>query len=180
MLHAVVRFVHARGAERRRARDVILSYPVERREALRRREQTHAGDAVMVQRLSAAFGVLNARHFGGSLRPVEIRISRRLRTRLGYYRLPADANDRPEIVIGRRHIRRHGWRAALETLLHEMVHQWQHERGLPVDHGRAFRRKAREVGIEPTATRTAGGLLRAARDFLSAARHEMFAACDDR
>jgi hypothetical protein len=38
-----------------------------------------------------------------------------------------------------------------ETLLHEMVHQWQAETGQPVDHGRAFRRKAREVGITPRA-----------------------------
>jgi hypothetical protein len=41
----------------------------------------------------------------------------------------------------------------LDTLLHEMVHQWQDETGRPVDHGREFRRKAREVGIEPTAVK---------------------------
>ena len=28
-----------------------------------------------------------------------------------------------------------------------MVHQWQDETGRPIDHGRAFRAKAREVGI---------------------------------
>jgi hypothetical protein len=32
-------------------------------------------------------------------------------------------------------------------LLHEMVHQWQAENGLPVDHGAVFRRKAQEVGV---------------------------------
>ena len=80
----------------------------------------------------------------------------------------------------RREIREGAMRkgATLETLLHEMVHQWQYEEGLPVDHGARFRSKAREVGIEPAATRAPGGLLRAARDFLSAARYEMFAACD--
>jgi hypothetical protein len=60
-----------------------------------------------------------------------------------------------EIVISRRHIRRHGWKAALETLLHEMVHQWQDETGLTVDHGGEFRRKAREIGIAPSARRAA-------------------------
>ena len=30
-------------------------------------------------------------------------------------------------------------------MLHEMVHQWQAETGLAVDHGRTFRRKAREA-----------------------------------
>ena len=39
------------------------------------------------------------------------------------------------------------------TLLHEMVHQWQHETGRVVDHGAEFRRKAREVGITPAARR---------------------------
>jgi hypothetical protein len=41
-------------------------------------------------------------------------------------------------------------------LLHEMVHQWQAENGLPVDHGAVFRRKAQEVGVLPGARRTVG------------------------
>jgi hypothetical protein len=57
------------------------------------------------------------------------------------------------ITISRRHLRRDGWPAATDTLLHEMVHQWQAETGRPVDHGIEFRRKAREVGIEPRAVR---------------------------
>ena len=44
------------------------------------------------------------------------------------------------------------------TLLHEMVHQWQCEQGLPLDHGQSFRRKALEVGIRPNATAPAGYL----------------------
>jgi hypothetical protein len=39
-------------------------------------------------------------------------------------------------------------------LLHEMVHQWQAESGLRIDHGRTFRQKAREVGVMPAAKRT--------------------------
>jgi hypothetical protein len=76
-----------------------------------------------------------------------------MRTRLGQYRVPASVGDAGEIVISRRHIGRHGWRDALDTLVHEMVHQWQHEQGFPVDHGARFRRKARELGIDPFATR---------------------------
>ena len=34
-----------------------------------------------------------------------------------------------------------------------MVHQWQAESGLAVDHGPSFKRKARELGIEPLARR---------------------------
>ena len=61
-----------------------------------------------------------------------------------------------EIAISWRHLRRHGWEEALHTLLHEMVHQWQDETGRPIDHGRAFRAKAREVGIEAAARRAPG------------------------
>jgi hypothetical protein len=39
-------------------------------------------------------------------------------------------------------------------MLHEMVHQWQAETGLGVDHGPTFRRKARDVGVLPQAKRT--------------------------
>jgi hypothetical protein len=38
-------------------------------------------------------------------------------------------------------------------MLHEMVHQWQAETGLAVNHLRSFRQKAVEVGIEPQARR---------------------------
>ena len=58
-----------------------------------------------------------------------------------------------EIAISRRHIRRDPWDDVLHTLVHEMVHQWQDENGLPLDHGPHFRRKAREVGISARATR---------------------------
>ena len=59
-----------------------------------------------------------------------------------------------EIAISRAHLRRHGWEETLHTLLHEMVHQWQDETGHPIDHGRLFRAKARDVGVAPSARRT--------------------------
>ena len=103
-------------------------------------------------------GLLSPEHFfGGSLRSLEVRVSRRMRARLGHYiaATAATAAAEPaEIAISRRHLRRHGWDEALHTLLHEMVHQWQDEHGLPIDHGATFRRKAREVGIAPCARRT--------------------------
>ncbi|MBK9979243.1 MAG: hypothetical protein IPP20_15230 [Gemmatimonadetes bacterium] len=43
---------------------------------------------------------------------------------------------------------------AFDTLLHEMVHQWQEENGHPIDHGPLFRQKAHEVGTTPRAKRT--------------------------
>ena len=75
-----------------------------------------------------------------------------MRRKLGEIAL--DSQDRPEVItLSRRHIDRDGWDQVEVTLLHEMVHQWQAETGLAVDHGPAFRRKARDVGIEPAARR---------------------------
>ena len=76
-----------------------------------------------------------------------------MKSRLGHYVWSGQTARDAEIVISRRHIRRNGWEEAVHTLLHEMVHQWQDERGLPVDHGRDFRRKAKAVGIVPRARR---------------------------
>jgi hypothetical protein len=95
---------------------------------------------------------LNARWFGGALRSVALRLSGRMASRLGHYD-PGSRLTPPEIALSRKHVVRHGWREAMHTLLHEMVHQWQHETGAPIDHGAGFRRKCREVGITPAARR---------------------------
>jgi hypothetical protein len=104
-----------------------------------------------VARLRAAHAALNDERFAGELGRVTIRVSRRMRSRLGHY--SPGPRSAPEIAIARRHARRDGWASVLETLVHEMVHQWQHETGRPVAHDAAFRRKCREVGIAPHAKR---------------------------
>jgi hypothetical protein len=95
----------------------------------------------------------NARHFHGRLATIDIRISRRMKTRLGHYTVATPGGEAAQIAISRRHLRRHGWTEVLHTLLHEMVHQWQDESGRSIDHGATFRAKAREVGIAPYARR---------------------------
>jgi hypothetical protein len=157
VLRAVATFVCGRTrAERAAARRVVLAYPVPRDEyRRRRREPRDARDAPTEERLAAAHRALNTERFGGMLHPISIRVSRRLKSRLGYYRV-ASADEPAEIVISRRHLRRHGWDEAIVTLVHEMVHQWQDESGGPVDHGRAFRVKARAVGALPAARRPVG------------------------
>jgi hypothetical protein len=154
---AIVAFVTARtrGA-RRAAQRVILEHPIPSDEMRPRRDSAHRprpADIPLIEELARAHEHYNVILFGGRLSRIAIRISGRMRNRLGQYNA-ACASGRPaEITIGRRHIRRHGWEEALHTLLHEMVHQWQAESGMPIDHGREFRRKAREVGVEPTARR---------------------------
>jgi len=154
-LRAIVTFVEGRTrAERARARRVLLAYPISTGAPMRRRRQgNHPDDARLAERLTAWHGVYNDRHFGGALRPIAVRVSRRMRGRLGHYTAATAAGDAPEIAISRRHLRRHGWDEALETLLHEMVHQWQDEQGHAIDHGRVFRQKATAVGISPHARR---------------------------
>ncbi len=161
VLHAIVTFLKPRGvprAERLAARRRFLAFPVDRHAPSRRRRtpaappREHAAEIAELTRLHQ---ILNQRHFGGTLATLPIRLSERMRSRLGEFR--ADHDGGPvEISVSRRHLRRDGWAAATETLLHEMVHQWQAETGRPLDHGRAFRAKAREVGIRPNATAPAG------------------------
>jgi len=112
-----------------------------------------ARDRDVVTKLRDAYGEYNAQLFDNALRPVAIRISRRMKNRLGHYMAASPSGLAAEIAISYRHIRRDTWDEVLHTLVHEMVHQWQDENGLPIDHGQHFRRKARQVGISARATR---------------------------
>ncbi|HET9425286.1 MAG TPA: SprT-like domain-containing protein [Gemmatimonadaceae bacterium] len=154
VLDAIVRLVEGRTKAIRRdaGRFVVAHSPPGVTEEPKRRERTHADDEPWSARLVDEHRRLNAERFGGALAPIAVRVSRRMMSRLGHYS-PAVGGMPAEIAISRRHIRRHGWDDALETLVHEMVHQWQAETGAPLDHGPGFRRKAREVGIRPRARR---------------------------
>ncbi|MEP6591752.1 MAG: SprT-like domain-containing protein [Gemmatimonadota bacterium] len=156
VLAAIILFLKPRvpRASRLAARRTFLGFPVDRhvpsRHRPRRERVVPSHHAAAVARLLRLHEILNGRHFGGLLATVPITISDKMRSRLGEFRADHDGRSR-EITLSSRHIRRDGWPAASETLLHEMVHQWQCETGLPLDHGTAFRRKAREVGISPHA-----------------------------
>jgi hypothetical protein len=153
VLRAIVTFATARTkAARTAARDAILQFEIDRAPAPRRAEPARPGDLALIAQLSEAHRQLNAQHFGDALTAIPIRLSGRMATRLGHYD-PGSKHVASEIVMSRKHVVRHGWREAMHTLLHEMVHQWQHETGAPVDHGSGFRKKAREVGITPAARR---------------------------
>lgn len=157
VLRAVVTFATARTqAARLAARDTILAHPVDRPPAQRRAEPPRPGDGPLLARLADAHAEYNQRHFGGALRRIPVRLSSRMKTRLGHYSPAGEDGPSAEIVLSRRHLRRDGWPETLHTLLHEMIHQWQDESGHPLDHGPTFRRKAREVGVLPRAKRPVG------------------------
>ena len=116
-------------------------------------DPVRSGDLRLLDRLRQTHAELNRRHFAGALGELPIRLSGRMRTRLGELAVELRTGRPLEITISRRHLARHDWSEVEHTLLHEMVHQWQAESGLRVDHGPTFRRKAREVGVLPAARR---------------------------
>lgn len=121
-----------------------------------RRERPRPGDLRILNELARTFARFNREHFGGLLREVPIRLSGRMRTRLGQLSVNLKTREVNEIAISRKHLK-NGWAEVEKTVLHEMVHQWQVENRLPLDHGPDFRRKAREVGIVPRARRRVAG-----------------------
>jgi hypothetical protein len=163
VLRAIVRFLDPRlpRAIRRMAERELLDFPVERHAPAppgpSRRERPRPGDLLLLHRLSQAHERFNVEHFGGALESLPIRLSSRMRTRLGELSVDVRTGRPMEIAISRRHIARHAWAEVEHTLLHEMVHQWQAETGIPVDHGPTFRHKARQVvGVLPGAKRSLG------------------------
>lgn len=159
VLRAIVRFLAPRTTRelRRAAQHEILGFHPEQYvpslERGRSVDRPQAGDDAVVARLETLFTEYNRRYFDGALPRLPIRLSGRMRTRLGQLALSPDGAQAREITISRRHLHRHGWDEASHTLLHEMVHLWQHAQGLGVDHGPRFRRKAAEVGVTASARR---------------------------
>ena len=154
VLLAIVQFVEGRTrTERREAQKVIVNFPIRSPRPPARRERTHKDDVEIAEQLAAWHARYNVRHFHGALRQIDIRVSRRMKSRLGHYTAATKGGEPAEIAISRAHLRRHGWQETLHTLLHEMVHQWQDETSHTIDHGATFRAKARAVGIAPYARR---------------------------
>lgn len=161
VLRAIVRFVapgSVRAVRKAAERDIVAYHgstaPMfeSGTACVRRPDRPQPGDAEAVERLGLLFDDYNHRHFKAALPTVPIRLSGRMRTRLGH--LTLDAKGRPaEITISRRHLSAHGWNEVAHTLLHEMVHLWQCANGLAVDHGPGFRAKARATGVTASARR---------------------------
>jgi hypothetical protein len=161
VLEAIIRFLMPRvvKADRAEAEKEFLAFPVfEHAPPPRRRVSEHPqpGDVALLHRLEEMHRRLNHEYFGGLLGPIRFRLSARMRTRLGELAVDRKSRKPTEIALSRRHLRAHGWAEVEHTVLHEMVHQWQAETGLEIDHGPGFRKKAKSVGIVPSAVRDLG------------------------
>lgn len=161
VLRAVIRFLAPRIARdlRRAAEHEILSFKAEEHvegPPRRRRapDRPRPGDLAKAARLARLFRQYNRSFFRGLLTELPIRISGRMRTRLGQLCMQHDTGRPYEITMSRTHVDRHGWSEAADTLLHEMVHLWQYRNGHEVDHGPLFRMKAGEVGVVASSRRT--------------------------
>lgn len=163
VLHAIVKFVapRTRRADRLAAERILLAWPISSEGSSprpRAADQVRPGEEATLTRLQTRWQELNAQHFGGALASIPIGLSSRMRRRLGELVYDRSTSRPVRIVISRRLLKRYPWRDVEETLLHEMVHQWQAETGAKVDHGTGFRRKALEVGIVPRAVVPAPGV----------------------
>ena len=162
VLEAVVRFARpgATARERRAARRIIAEFDVGAQLPPSRsrppRERAQPGDRKVLSELRRLHAEYNERHFCGALKAVRFRLSGRMETRLGEIEVATAGRTPLVIAISRRHVAEDGWDEVRQTLLHEMIHQWQLESGLAADHGAVFRRKAREIGVVPSARRTVG------------------------
>jgi hypothetical protein len=136
VLAAIVGFLEPRRShpERRAAERVFLAFPVElyvpRSARSRTAERPRPGDLALLHRLYDVHRRFNAVHFEGALGEIPIRLSSRMRVRLGEVSVDLRTGRPIEIAISRRHIVRHAWNEVEHTVLHEMVHQWQAENGL--------------------------------------------------
>lgn len=91
--------------------------------------------------LQLLYAMLNAQHFGGVLPGYRIVYNNRMTSvagRIGY---------RPAVIELSVPLLKANVHHLEATLLHEMVHAWLHQHGMPSGHGAAFKRKMREVGL---------------------------------
>jgi predicted SprT family Zn-dependent metalloprotease len=115
--------------------------------------------------LTQVYDFFNAELFGGQLPPCLITMQRH-KGAYGYFSGERFASlDDPqeltdEIALNPTQFRQRTTTETLSTLVHEMVHLWQHHHGKPprkAYHDKQWAAKMREVGLIPTATGEPGG-----------------------
>ncbi len=115
--------------------------------------------------LSTAYDFFNQELFNGSLPPCLITMQRH-KGAYGYFSSerfasladPKEITD--EIALNPSHFATQQPMKVLSTLVHEMVHLWQHHYGKPPRkgyHDRQWAAKMHEIGLIPTATGETGG-----------------------
>ncbi|MFN0060838.1 MAG: DUF2786 domain-containing protein [Planctomycetota bacterium] len=118
-----------------------------------------------LERLSAAYSAFNWSYLKGALRPPQFALTS------DEHRLGAWNGAIRRISISASHIAQHSWEHVLETLRHEMAHQYVEEvlcLSQSPPHGEAFARACKLLRVEPAARAAPGQL-----DELRKSNHEL-------
>lgn len=114
-------------------------------------------------RFQQAYEVFNKALFENTLPNALITLQRRKRT-FGYFAggrfSDADGRAADEIALNPVHFASRTLPEILSTLVHEMVHVWQHHHGTPGRgryHNREWAAKMKEIGLQPTDSGMEGG-----------------------
>lgn len=115
--------------------------------------------------LQTAYDFFNARLFNGELPDCIFTMTRNPRT-AGYFsaqrwgRMDGAEDHTDEIAINPLLFKSLGIQEAMQTLVHEMVHSWQHHHGTPSRagyHNKEWADKMEAVGLTPSSTGKPGG-----------------------
>jgi predicted SprT family Zn-dependent metalloprotease len=109
--------------------------------ALARVDRRDAYELPSAADLQLIYAMLNAHHFGGVLRAYRIVYNPRLTSVAGRI------GHRPPVIELSVALLATQPRQLRATMLHEMVHAWLHQHGLPSGHGADFKRKMCDVGL---------------------------------
>lgn len=117
----------------------------------------------MYDQLVVAYDHFNKSLFDGALPPCLITLQRSKKS-YGYFRgkrfASAEGQLADEIALNPAHFKSRAMDEVLATLVHEMVHLWQHHFGAPGRgryHNREWAEKMKAVGLQPTADGAEGG-----------------------
>jgi predicted SprT family Zn-dependent metalloprotease len=99
-------------------------------------------ESLGVELAQTLYNNLNRQYFGESLPSCRLEFSRRL------VRTAAKIWPRERLIrLSVSYHQQYGPAELSNTLLHEMIHLWLHEQGLPCGHTARFRQKLTEVGL---------------------------------
>jgi predicted SprT family Zn-dependent metalloprotease len=113
--------------------------------------------------LEAAYDHFNAALFAGRL-PTCLLTVQREKNLMGYFSAnrwtDLEGQVVHEIAVNPAYFARHNLREVLQTIVHEMTHNWQHCHGKPSRsgyHNKEWAEKMEQIGLMPSSTGQAGG-----------------------
>ena len=101
---------------------------------------------ITMAEIKNAYVKFNNKYFSGELKPIEIHFSKTKRALGAFHCQRSFGATKTWICISTYYDR--PTKNVMETLLHEMIHQWQFENGMPVDHKENFKDMAFLINLD--------------------------------